>query len=263
MQHNHQQQQQQQHPSTNLQNISFQFQICVGLDETEQAVLYLEQIVNFIEEYSLDELEMVNRLTKRIVHQKKKQLNTLITINEPPIGVSTTQTNSKEVLTNYTTYLHNEAITLVIRLLSCINISLSKLTEHRSRALCYKLLGKIHSFLYLYDDNDKSSNLQMALKYYQTAIKLCIKHLDITDQVRMKTYLSYCRFAIVSLKDYYRAMLFCINAKKEIEKEIEGKENVEKVVFVMLDKYEKFINDNIDIYNRVMKIYFPEINNYT
>ena len=65
----------------------------------------------------------------------------------------------------------------------------------------------------------------------------------------MKTYLSYCRFAIVSLKDYYRAMLFCINAKKEIEKEIEGKENVGKVVFVMLDKYEKFINDNIDIYN--------------
>jgi hypothetical protein len=115
----------------------------------------------------------------------------------------------------------------------------------------------------LYDDNDKSSNLQMALKYYQTAIKLCIKHLDITDQVRMKTYLSYCRFAIGSLKDYYRAMLFCINAKKEIEKEIEGKENVGKVVFVMLDKYEKFINDNIDIYNRVMKIYFPEINNYT
>ena len=64
-----------------VQNIIYQFKICVSLDEYEQAIEYFENIVNFIDEYNYKEVEIINRLVKKTLRHRRKLLDDIIAMN--------------------------------------------------------------------------------------------------------------------------------------------------------------------------------------
>ena len=109
--------------------------------------------------------------------------------------------------------------------------------------------------MYLYDDNDKSSHLENALEHYKKAVTYAMK-LDKYSIIKLRILLSFAKFQIRCMKDYYRSVLFASNVITEI------KESENEEVIAMADKFKKLYEDNIDAYNRVLKVYYPEIKKY-
>ena len=89
--------------------------------------------------------------------------------------------------------------------------------------------------------------------------------------IKFKILFSYCKFCKNCLKDYYRCILFCSNVIKDIKKELENNEidgeniddEYEENLQNLLGKFNTFYEDNIETYNRVIKVYFPEIKKYS
>ena len=66
----------------NIHDVTYRFKICVSLDDDENALIYLERLVNYIEEYDYEELEIIHRLFKRLIHQKRKLLSKVICLHK-------------------------------------------------------------------------------------------------------------------------------------------------------------------------------------
>ena len=66
----------------NIQELLFRFKISVTLDDYKEALNCFDKIINEIEEYNLEEIEIINRLSKVIYKESNKILNTLINIDQ-------------------------------------------------------------------------------------------------------------------------------------------------------------------------------------
>ena len=245
----------------NIHDVTYRFKICVSLDDDENALIYLERLVNYIEEYDYEELEIIHRLFKRLIHQKRKLLSKVIFLHKE---LPTNAFMKSQVLSLFTSQVHRESIDIIHRLLTCLNIALRKSKGDKSIVLSNKLCGKVYAFLYEYDDDNKTDNLQNALSHYQKAITLSIMKLAKGELLKYNVFLSYCKFSKKACKDYYRSMLFCINATKEIKEIIESQKDITdmKGIISIERKYEQFFEENIEAYNRVLQIYVPEIRKY-
>ena len=164
----------------NIHDVTYRFKICVSLDDDENALIYLERLVNYIEEYDYEELEIIHRLFKRLIHQKRKLLSKVIFLHKE---LPTNAFMKSQVLSLFTSQVHRESIDIIHRLLTCLNIALRKSKGDKAIILSNKLCGKVYAFLYEYDDDNKTDNLQNALSHYQKAITLSIMKLANTDSI--------------------------------------------------------------------------------
>lgn len=254
----------------NLHHLSYQFKISVTLQENKQSLLYLEKVMNYIEEFSREEIEILNRLVKNTLHSSEKTLLNLISLNETKENHNENNKNNnhlfddfnnssladnEKVINIYTKYTYTDIITLIERLLSCVYMILQKVKNEDSIILIYKNLGKLNAFLSLYEDTEKSQHLEQALFNYQQAVTLLIKHFEKTDVLRLRVFLSYCKFVAKYLKDYYRSVLFCINVMESLKKELVDKE-VDKEIIQLSAKYKQFYQNNIENYNVIISKYY-------
>ena len=179
-------------------------------------------------------------------------------------------------------YIHDDCLSIIRRLLFDIQLMENKIKNEIAIALINKIKGKLYSFCFKFDDNDKSGNLEKALFSYKKAIKIIILNNekknndnDIDEDtnesiIKFKILFSYCKFCKNCLKDYYRCILFCSNVIKDIKKELENNEvdgeniddEYEENLQILLGKFNNFYEDNVETYNRVIKVYFPEIKKY-
>lgn len=246
-----------------VQNIIYQFKICVSLDEYEQAIEYFENIVNFIDEYDYKEVEIINRLVKKTLRHRRKLLDDIIAMN---LALPQNEINNTQVVEFFTGYAYKETIEMVHRLQTCIVIAYNKIKNDKELALMNKILGKLHAFLYTYEDYDKTINLETALMYYHKALELAMANLNKFEVLRYKIYLSYLKFAKSCMKDHYKTMLFCINVRKEMKeivKKIDLSDNkLISDISIIQNKFDAFFDANIEAYNKVVNIYFPELRTY-
>ena len=260
----------------NIQELLYRFKICVTLDDYKEALNCFDKIINEIEEYNLEEIEIINRLSKIIYKESTKILNTLINIEQ------NSEEEDKNIINFYMNYIHDDCLSIIRRLLFDIQLMENKIKNEIAIALINKIKGKLHSFFFKYDDNDKSGNLEKALFSYKKAIKIIILNNekknndnDIDEEtnesiIKFKILFSYCKFCKNCLKDYYRCILFCSNVIKDIKKELENNEvdgeniddEYEENLQILLGKFNNFYEDNVETYNRVIKVYFPEIKKY-
>lgn len=254
-----------------IQDFLYKFKICVTLDDYKDALDCFDKIVGEINEYKLEEIEIINRLSKVIYKENTKILNSLIKIE------NNSEEEDKNIINFYMNYVHDDCLSIIRRLLFDIQIMESKIKNEIAIALINKIKGKLHSFCFKFDDNDKSGNLEKALFSYKKAIEIIIldnnKNKDNDEDtnesiIKFKILLSYCKFCKNCLKDYYRCILFCSNVINDIKKEIENNEiddenNIDddyaEALKNLLDKFNNFYEENIDTYNRVIKVYFPEM----
>ena len=169
-----------------VQNIIYQFKICVSLDEYEQAIEYFENIVNFIDEYNYKEVEIINRLVKKTLRHRRKLLDDIIAMN---LALPQNEINNTQVVEFFTGYAYKETIEMVHRLQTCVVIAYNKIKNDKELALINKILGKLHAFLYTYEDYDKTINLETALMYYHKALELAMANLNKFEVLRYKIYL--------------------------------------------------------------------------
>ena len=174
-----------------VQNIIYQFKICVSLDEYEQEIEYFENIVNFIDEYNYKEVEIINRLVKKTLRHRRKLLDDIIAMN---LALPQNEINNTQVVEFFTGYAYKETIEMVHRLQTCVVIAYNKIKNDKELALINKILGKLHAFLYTYEDYDKTINLETALMYYHKALELAMANLNKFEVLRYIIYLSYENF---------------------------------------------------------------------
>lgn len=254
----------------NIHHLSYQFKICVTLEENNQSLLYLEKIMNHIEEFSKEEIEIVNRLIKNTLRSSEKTLLNIIGVNKDRLQHYENTSNDNKyiedlnqlsfeendkVLNIYTKHTYAEIINSIERLVSCTYLILQKVKNEDSIVIIYKNIGKLNAFLSRYEDTDKSQHLELGLVNYQQAISLLIKHFEKTDVLRLKVFLSYCKFVAKYLKDYYRSVLFCINVMESLKKELADKE-VDKEIIQLSAKYKLFYQNNIENYNIIISKYY-------
>ena len=152
----------------NIQELLFRFKISVTLDDYKEALNCFDKIINEIEEYNLEEIEIINRLSKVIYKESTKILNTLIKIDQ------NSEEEDKNIINFYMNYIHDDCLSLIRRFLFDIQLMEDKIKNEIAIALINKIKGKLHSFCFKYDDNDKSGNLEKALFSYKKAIKIII-----------------------------------------------------------------------------------------
>ena len=263
----------------NNNDILNSFKICISIEDYKQGIIYLEKINNnkLILEYYFDDINLINRLVKITLKNFSETLKKIINLHKKK---ENNEDYEIKVLNYFTNNCHNEILFYIQKLLNSI-ISIKNLikVEGIEKSLYFKLLAKIYKFLFLYDDYDKSFNLEKSLLNYQTSIKLIINYNKENKEsnfelniLKYKIIFSYVKFVNFCLKDYYRSVLFCINIMEEIKNEIKNNiideenyvdEDYNENLNIILNKYKLFFDNNIDIYNRILKIYYPEIKKYT
>jgi hypothetical protein len=263
----------------NNDDILNSFKICLSIEDYKQGIIYFEKIIanKLILEYYFDDIILVNRLVKITLKNFTKNLNNLIDLNKKK---ENNEDYEIKVLNYFTNNCHNEILFYIQKLLnSTISIKNLIKVEGIEKSLYFKILAKLYKFLFLYDDYDKSFNLEKSLFNYQTSIKLIIncnkdnKNSSFELNIyKYKIIFSYIKFVNFCLKDCFRSVLFCINTMEEIKNEIKNNiieeenyvdEDYNENLNIMLDKDQLFFDNNIDIYNRILKIYYPEIKKYT
>lgn len=253
----------------NLQTTSYQFKICVTLQEYPQSVFCLEKVITFISEYSFEEIEILNRLANELLKKTTKLLNAVYAIHlNSENSFCESKYHNKIVLDDYSRYLQKDSIELIKRLLVCLEVIIVKVTEVPSKALCSKIIGKVNSFLSIYADGDCSNinrpnYLESALISYKQVLSFAIEQLNTLTALRLRIILSYCKFISKYMKDYYRSMLLCMNIIEEIHTSLAKSKNENedeesnKSIQSILVKFKLFYDENINEYNKTVLKYFP------
>ncbi len=178
--------------------------------------------------------------------------------------------NSKEekeeeeinLLQIYIKHTLDKNIILIQQLMTCLDYVKSKLKDLTLLGIINKTLGKLYLTLFQYQDREKSSLLEKALRFYQKSIyiylnqknKILLKNDENNLVIWFKLVLSYCKFLVKGFKDYFRS------GKKEKLKYLD-KENMLIDLDKVLEKFENFRNQNLNNSDKVLKIYYPEYKN--
>ena len=103
-------------------------------------------------------------------------------------------------------YIHDDCLSLIRRFLFDIQLMEDKIKNEIAIALINKIKGKLYSFCFKFDDNDKSGNLEKALFSYKKAIKIIILNNEkkIMIMILMKIQMNQ----LLNLKSYFLIVNF-------------------------------------------------------
>ena len=247
---------------------SYKFKICLTIEEYSRALEYFEKLTSEIEDFSIDDADLIRRLKKGLTKQFKKYLyNMQTTIDEE--NSRAMRGSYRNLLENYSNSLQEEAFSMVETLISCLNNILNKTKDNKLIAIILCAKASLCAFLSQFS-SEKSSNLELAYSYYKTAIEMSVKHIPKLDLSRLKIAYSYAKFVFTKINDKYRSILFVLNVLEEIH-QIQGNENLidEQNENFNLDvflkdlakverKFKTFHDKNIEEFNGIVRQYHPE-----
>lgn len=248
---------------------SYKFKICLTIEEFTRALEYFEKLTSEIDDFSVDDAELIRRLKKGLTKQYKKYLNNMQnTIQEE--NSRAMRSVYRNLLDNYSNNLQEEAFCVVETLISCLNSILTKTKDNKLTAIILCSKASLCSFLSQYS-NEKSTNLELAYSFYKTSMELSIKKIPKLDISRMKIAYSYAKFVYTKINDKYRSIIFVMNYLEEIHQIQnnenlldENNENFNLEIFLKeLSKIEKkfksFHDKNIEEFNTIVRQYHPDM----
>ena len=247
---------------------SYKFKICLTIEEYSRALEYFEKLTSEVEDFSVDDADLIRRLKKGLTKQFKKYLNNIqSTIDEE--NSRAMRSAYRNLLENYSNNLQEEAFSLVETLISCLNNILNKTKDNKLIAIIFCAKASLCAFLSQFS-NKKSSNLELAYSHYKTAVEMSVRHIAKLDLSRLKIAYSYAKFIFTKIHDKYRSMLFVLNVLEEIH-QIQNNENLidENNENFNLDnflkdlakierKFKAFHDKNIEEFNCIVRQYHPE-----
>ncbi len=247
---------------------SYKFKICLTIEEYARALEYFEKLTSEVEDFSIDDADLIRRLKKGLTKQSKKYLNNLQTTIEEEKSRAM-RSAYRNLLENYSNNLQDESFSMIETLISCLNDILSKTKDNKLTAIIICAKAGLCAFLSQFS-NEKSSNLELAYSYYKTAIELSVKHIHKLDLSRLRIAYSYAKFIFTKINDKYRSILFVLNVLEEIH-QIQSNENLidEQNENFNLDvflkdlakierKFKTFHDKNIEEFNSIVRQYHPE-----
>lgn len=247
---------------------SYKFKICLTIEEYSRALEYFEKLTSEVEDFSVDDADLIRRLKKGLTKQSKKYLTNMQLTTEEE-NSRAMRSAYRNLLENYSNNLQEEAFSMVETLISCLNNILNKAKDNKLIAIILCAKASLCAFLSQFS-NEKSSNLELAYSYYKTAIEMSVKHIPKLDLSRLKIAYSYAKFVFTKINDKYRSILFVLNVLEEIH-QIQGNENLidEQNENFNLDaflkdlakierKFKAFHDKNIEEFNNIVRQYHPE-----
>lgn len=247
---------------------SYKFKICLTIEEYPRALEYFEILTSEIEDFSVEDADLIRRLKKGLTKQYKKYLNSMqSTIDEE--NSRAMRSTYRNLLENYNNTIHEEAFGEVETLISCLNTILTKTKDNKLTAIILCAKASLCAFLSQHS-NEKSSNLELAYSYFRTAVEMSVKHIPKLDLSRLKIAYSYAKFIYTKINDKYRSILFVLNVLEEIH-QIQNNENLIdehnenfnldnflKELVKIEKKFKAFHDKNIDEFNSIVRQYHPE-----
>jgi len=247
---------------------SYKFKICLTIEEYNRALEYFDKLTSEMEEFSVEDADLIRRLKKGITKQYKKYLcNMQSTIDDE--NSRAMRSTYRNLLDNYSNVLQEEAFCMVETLISCLNNILNKTKENKLIAIILCAKANLCSFLSKYS-NEKSSNLELAYSYYKKSVEMSIKYIPKLDLSRMRIAYSYAKFLFSMINDKYRSILFVVNFLEEIHQlqcnenlmdensESFNLENFLKELAKIEKKFQAFHDKNVEEFNNILKKYHPE-----
>jgi len=249
---------------------SYKFKICLTIEEYSRALEYFEKLTSEIDDFSVEDADLIRRLKKGLTKQYKKYLNKMqTTINEE--NSRSMRSTYRSLLDNYSNNVQEEAFSMVETLISCLNNILNKTKDNKLIAIILCSKASLCSFLSQYS-NEKSSNLELAYSYYKSSIEMSIKYIPKLDLSRMRIAYSYAKFIFSKINDKYRSILFILNYLEEIH-QLQNNENLVdesnnnegfnlenflKDLMKIEKKFKNFHDKNIEEFNSIVRQYHPE-----
>jgi hypothetical protein len=248
-----------------ISKLSYKFKICVTLKDYTRALVFLESFSNSIEDVTLEDVILFKALKKGILKQYTDYLKTL----QSEVKKSN-KFSIKNVVDDYSSILHNFSINIIESFINSLNILLNKVVDFSLRAILLVIRAKLFVFISQYKKDEKGRFITMAYASYKTAIELAFKYMPKKDLFRMKIFYSYCKFTWNIVNDKYRSVLFCINVIDELnsitlhenENEDEPEEHISSnpEFQKILSKFKLFYGNNLEEYNKKIRVYHPEYN---
>ena len=246
-----------------ISKLSYKFKICVTLKDFTRALIFLESFTNFVDDLTIEDINLIRALKKGILKQYTDYLKIIHSEFK-----KNNKFSIKNVLDEYSIILNNFSISIIESFLNILNILLNKVIDNNLLAILFVIRAKLFVFISQYKKDDKSRNITMAYSSYKTAIELAFKFMPKNDIYRLKIFYSYTKFTCNIVNDKYRSVLFCINIIDELnsitmqdkENQENNEEHITKISELekMTNKFKNFYENNLEEYNKKIRVFHPE-----
>ena len=237
--------------SVNMTRFTFEkLKIYLDLDEHAKAIEALAEITqlkNF--ETKIEYSDIENIVLLKTHYTKKQREEQLKYINLLLKSENYNRHKFKHIIDEYAVMIQSEFYEEIESFIDSVNKIVQNLDEKHYMLLIHltKVLASLYTLLYQNFSYNKSKYLELAYMNLQKGIKLCLKHLDTCNVIRLKFFYSLCKFNAYEMKDGYRTYLMAgrlINEAKEYYKngQEEPPEN-SKVLDKIFDLQQTLVNE--------------------